>query len=591
MQKRIFITFMALVLIGVLITGVLALSLLRVNYLDNVQEKLITNSRLIGEALRESDNYDKSYLNSIALVYSKHTNARVTFIDKDGWVIGDSSANAETLENHKDRIEVQKAFSGQIGVSQRYSESIGRDMLYVAIPFSSSNNDLAVIRLSVSIKDMTVTNMTLFKYSAISMLTGLTVAILLGLRYVKIVTDPIRQLTYATKKISNGNYGEKVYSKTGDELGELSDNFNIMSIKLKSTVGELQESNTKMKAILTSMFNGVIALDNSHRIILINPSAEEIFGISENEVKGKHILEAVRNNVLDDLINSMLYENNIVKNEIEIFEPRYRILSIHSNMIRLNNDPNRTLGTVIIIQDITEIRKLENMRKDFVANVSHELKTPLTSIKGFVETLKEGAAENKNIRDKFLDIIDIEASRLTSLIQDLLLLSEIENKNNLPSKETIDVNKSIDEVMQMLSEIAKQKDIELIDKVNKNLPSLQGNSGWFKQMLINLIDNGIKYTPNGGNVVVTAYSVSGKIYIKVSDTGIGIEKEHLSRLFERFYRVDKARSRQVGGTGLGLAIVKHIIIALRGNIDVKSEINKGTEFIISLPLSNNSSNM
>ncbi|KNF09907.1 alkaline phosphatase synthesis sensor protein PhoR [Gottschalkia purinilytica] len=424
----------------------------------------------------------------------------------------------------------------------------------------------------------------LIKYQAISILSGLTVSLLLGFRYIKKVTDPIKQLTSITKKISTGNYRQRIHSRTDDELDELSENFNTMSIKLENTIDELQESNTKMKAILTSMLNGVIALDNSKQIILVNPAAEEMFGVQEKEVRGKHILESIRNDDLSKIVRTLVNESKTLESEIEIFNPEYKVLSFHSNLIRLNNDPTRILGMVIILQDVTKIRKLENMRKEFVANVSHELKTPLTSIKGFVETLKEGAAENSAIRDKFLGIIDIEASRLTSLIQDLLTLSEIENENNLVSQEDIDINKSIDRTLKLLNEIANQKNIILENKIQEDIPHIKGNRSWFKQMIINLVDNGIKYTPDGGKVKIEAYNDDVNVYIKVSDTGIGIEEEHLSRLFERFYTVDKARSKQVGGTGLGLAIVKHIVLSFKGNIDVESKIGKGTKFIVSIPI-------
>lgn len=584
MKRKIFISFIVLILIGIFTTGALALSLLKTNYIHGIEEKLTTNANLITEFLNKEENFSIKYLNNIAKEYSERIDARITFVDKHGKVIGDSEADIYKLENHKNRPEIIKAYKGEIGISKRYSSSLDMDMLYVAVPFVKEGSDLAIVRLSVPLEEIDEFNKTLFKYFIVSAFTGILVALFLGIRYIDNITDPIIELTNATKRIAQGNYGERVYFNTDDEIGILYNNFNIMSKKLEETINELQDKNTKMKSILTSMVNGVIALDNSKKITFINPAAEEIFGFTESEVRGKHILEVVRNNVLDDLILNLLRDNVTSKGEIEIHEPKYRILNVYSNPITLENDPNRVIGVVIIIQDITEIRKLERMRKDFVANVSHELKTPLTSIKGFVETLKDGAAENKEIRDKFLDIIDIEAGRLSSLIQDLLLLSEIENKNTIEYKDLININKSVDEVLQVMNEIARQKDIELISNIQSNLPVIYGNTGWFKQMLINLIDNGIKYTPKGGKVTITAYTNSRNIYLKIKDTGIGIEKKHLSRLFERFYRVDKARSRQVGGTGLGLAIVKHIVLAFKGKIDVKSDVNKGTEFTIVLPI-------
>ncbi|MTI70770.1 MAG: HAMP domain-containing protein [Firmicutes bacterium] len=584
MQRKIFLAFVALILIGVLTTGFLTLSLLRGNYIENVKEKLISNSKLIRDFLSRYDVLEISELDNLALDFSKKVNARVTFINEEGQVIGDSAKDLDELNNHKYRPEIQRAYKGEIGISERYSDSLKRSMFYVAIPFEKENEAISVIRLSVALEDISKSNKVLFEYIIVSICAGLLVALILGFRFVRKVTDPIKELTIATKSISNGNYGKRVYYNTDDELGILANNFNIMSQKLEENINEIQDRSTKNKAILTSMINGVIALDNNKRIMFINPAAEKIFGIKEENAKDKFILEVIRNNNLDEQIHRLIKENESSKNEIEIFEPQNRILNIYSNPIKLLDNPNRKIGVVILIQDITEIRKLERMRKDFVANVSHELKTPLTSIKGFVETLKSGAADKKEVRDKFIDIIDIETGRLTTLIQDLLVLSEIENKHNMVNKVKIDVTKSIEEVIQVLDGIAKKKNITIEKNISTDLPIIHGNKTWFKQMVINLVDNGIKYTPEGGKVKISSYVENKNIVIKIKDTGIGIDKEHLTRLFERFYRVDKARSRRVGGTGLGLAIVKHIIIAFNGKIDVKSEVNEGTEFIVKIPI-------
>ncbi|QIB26679.1 two-component system histidine kinase PnpS [Caloranaerobacter azorensis] len=584
MQKRIFITFLTLISIGILTTGMLSISLMRINYVRDIEDKLISNAKLIETFIEEQENIDKIDFNELADIFSKKIQARITFINKGGWVIGDSDADIKKLDNHSDRPEVIKARQGKIGISKRYSKSLEYEMIYVAVPVSVESDKIDVIRLSVPLKDISEYYNLMYRYIFLSIVAGLLVAMFVGYRYVKSVTKPIKELTIATRKISSGNFGELVKVRTEDEIGLLADNFNKMSLKLKDTINELLDKNTKLKAILSSMINGVIALDNNKRIILVNPVAEKMLEIKEADVRNKHVLEVLKDLNLKENICELLNTNVQSKFEIEVKEPNNRIFNVYINPIKLTNDPNRIIGVLVIIQDITEIRRLERMRKDFVANVSHELKTPLTSIRGFIETLKTGAVEDKEIRNKFLDIIDIETSRLTNLIEDLLLLSQIENTNEMTKKDIIDVNKAIEEVIQVLEELAKKRGVRLIEKVNRKLPNLSGNKGWFKQMLINLIDNGIKYTPEGGTVTITAYSTKNRLVIKISDTGIGIAKQHLPRLFERFYRVDKARSRKVGGTGLGLAIVKHIVLAFRGEISVKSKVNKGTEFIVSLPL-------
>ncbi|MBS4540072.1 PAS domain-containing protein [Clostridium sp. D2Q-11] len=583
MKKRIFIIFSILILIGVITTGSLSLSLVRLNYINSVEEQLESNSRLISQFLK-SQNIEDDDLNIFADTYSKEIGARISFINKEGEVIGDSDINIDLLENHKDRPEISKAYKDKIGVSQRYSKSLDKNMYYVAVPFKDNNSSLAVIRLAVPLKDIAEYTRNLVRNIFISALAGLFIAIILAVRYINRVTYPIEELSKATKSITQGNYGEKVYFQSDDELGLLAENFNIMSTELRANIQELSNSNTNLKAILKSMINGVIALDNYKKIMFINPTAEKMFEIKENEVKGKSLLEVIRNNKLDDDIENLLHDNMESNIEIEINYPITRVMRVYTNPIKLANDPNRKIGVLIILQDVTEMRRLERMRKDFVANVSHELKTPLTSIKGFVETLKAGAANNIELRDKFLNIIDIEASRLNSLIQDLLVLSDIENNKNILNEEDINVNNAINEVVDFLSELAKKKNIEIVNKINGNLPSVYGNRGWFKQMMINLVDNAIKYTTENGKVTIIAYTIDSELIIKIKDTGIGIEKEHIERLFERFYRVDKARSRRVGGTGLGLAIVKHIVIAFKGSIKVKSKINEGTEFKVAIPI-------
>lgn len=583
MKRRVIIIFSVLILLGVLTTSFLSLSLVRNNYIKSVEEQLKSNSKLINEFLISKDLQDTD-LDLLAKKYSENIDSRITFIDIEGNVIGDSEANIETLENHKNRPEVRKAYNNEIGVSKRYSKTLKKDMFYVAIPFSKNNTPLSVIRLALPLKDITEYTQVLLRNILISAFTGLFVAIILAVRYIEKMTYPIEQLTTATKNITKGNYGEKVYFRSDDELGVLAQNFNIMSERLKDNISELSNSNTKLRAILKSMINGVVALDNNKRVMFINPAAEKMFQVKEHDIKGKYLLEIIRNNELDERIEKLIQDNISGNSEIELNQPINRILKIYSNPIKLNEDPTRKIGVLIILQDVTEMRKLERMRKDFVANVSHELKTPLTSIKGFIETLKSGASESEELRNKFLNIIDIEATRLNSLIHDLLVLSEIENNRQKVYKENINVNESLEEVIEILSELAKKKEINIFENINGNLPNIYGNKGWFKQMLINLIDNAIKYTPEKGEVTITAYSVENNLIIKIKDTGIGIKKDHLSRLFERFYRVDKARSRRIGGTGLGLAIVKHIIISFNGKIDVKSKENKGTEFKVTLPI-------
>lgn len=445
----------------------------------------------------------------------------------------------------------------------------------------------SLFKVSVPIELTNKIEFELLKYNFISMFFGAVVSIGLGTRYVRRITEPIKQLAKVTKKISKGQYERRIYASTEGEIKELSESFNTMSERLESAVAELEDNNTKMESILTSMLNGVIALDNDYKIMLVNPVAEEMFGIVSEQVENMHILEVIRNEKIITVLRDLIEHSQMISREIEVQYPEPKTLSLKTNFIRLGEDPSRVIGVVIILQDITEIRRLENTRKEFVANVSHELKTPLTSIKGFLETLQSNCEMDCETRNRFLHIIEIEADRLTYLIEDLLSLSEIENKTNNLQEEKIDVEKNLKEVVNMLFELARRKNIKLELIVEHKDIFIYGNNSWFKQMLINLIENAIKYTYEGGMVAVRAKSCENSVFIEVKDTGIGIEKEHLERLFERFYRVDKSRNRDVGGTGLGLAIVKHIILSFGGKIDVESKVDVGTTISIEIPLDKN----
>ena len=583
MQKKINLLFLFSILFGILMVSILTINLVGDNYIKSIESELISNSNLVIEMINQQDIKD---YNAFSNRIHEITNARVTIIDKEGIVLGDSSASIEGLENHKYRPEIQKAYEGKIGKSQRYSDTIEEEMYYVASPIEEKQ---LVVRLALPLDQIEETNWIFFKQIIIASLFGIVFSLILGFRFLKSMIDPIKELTSMTQSIAQGNYGEKVFIKSNDEIGELANNFNHMSEELEEKILELNERNDETRAILGSMLNGIIAVNNNKEIMFINESVLNIFDYSMKleDAKGRSIIEFFRNSSLNNQILNLLKQNDGDSFEIKINHlSQEKILKVYLNSILSQKNPLRKIGSLIVIQDVTEIRKLENMRKDFVANVSHEIKTPLTSIRGFIETLKEVSAEDEEIRQRFLNIIDLESRRLNGLIDDLLIISEIENSNYKSVQEVIDVNRTIDEIKLILQELAKKNKINLnLNKATKHLEII-GNPRWFKQMLINLIDNAIKYTPAEGKVVLDIDYTDDSCIFKIKDTGIGIDKEHLERLFERFYRVDKARSRGVGGTGLGLAIVKHAVKNFNGSIDVQSSVDVGTEFIVKIPRSN-----
>ncbi len=591
MKKKIFATYAILLLMGTIITGLLSLSFMRISYLENIEKMLVTNGNLIN-SLVEDKLGDKTFaqinFSELAYKYSEEINARVTFVGKDGKVIGDSQVKESELhkiENHLYRPEIQEAIKGEIGISERFSTTVQIDYLYVAIPMKTGGIVYGFTRLAYPLHEINKINLGLIKNIIISVIIGLVIAIPLGYRYLNHITEPIKEITNIARKIANGDYKSRVNVESTDEIKILADTFNFMSHTLNTNISELQDKNTKLKSIISSMKEGLIAVDNNKKIILINSPAKKFFNIDSNDVFGAKVLTVINNQRLKNVLGEMLDKSVADKAEVAVEEPERKTLKIYTESIKLNEDPNRIIGTLILILDVTEMRKLEKMRTDFVANVSHELKTPLTSIMGFIETLKSGAINNEKVRDRFLNIIEIETERLTRLIDDLLTLSDIEsNRLNFGKKEKISLNNVIGEISHMAEELAKQKNIKYSYEVEDDLPYLYGSKDWLKQLVLNLLENAIKYTPDGGEVKFFGYQRKNKIFIKVKDTGIGIPKKDIPRLFERFYRVDKARSRKIVGTGLGLAIVKHIVIAFNGEIRVKSEEGKGTEFTVRIPL-------
>lgn len=582
MKKKLTLLLLVVLLTGTLLAGLLPMSFIRSRYIEEVENRLVDNARLVegflleeaaeGEALQEQ-------VQSLGGVLD----ARITIVDESGEVLADTAMREEGFENHLNREEIRESLEGRVGRSIRLSESVNEEMLYVAVPRYLPDGSMQVVRLSLSLSEIQAINRQMLLYVMISVLAGVILAWILGYRFINKFLEPVKKLTQTSKEIAKGNLSRPLEVTSNDELGELSETFNEMRIQLRHSFDELEDQNLKLQALLTSITNPIIAVDHKKQIILFNPAAETLFETKGEKVYGKHILEVIRDHTLEQRVEEIFNQNRDTQMEWQLKYPSKRHLKVNTSLIRMPKDPVGSLGVVASIEDLTEMKKLETMRSDFVANVSHELKTPLTSIKGFVETLKTGEVREEKQRQRFLEIIEIEAERLTRLINDILTLSEIENHKTSGEEEEIDVKIAIDNVLDVIGPIAEEKGVRISTEVQEGLLGLRGNRDWFKQMLINLLDNGVKYTPKAGEIRLKAYDRKGRVYLSVKDNGLGIPNGDLERIFERFYRVDKGRSRKVGGTGLGLAIVKHAVRSLNGHIEVKSREGEGTEFIVSFP--------
>lgn len=434
-------------------------------------------------------------------------------------------------------------------------------MVYCATKLS----DGTIVRSSVPESTVKIFYEENIKYYIVLAFIVLLLSITLALKLVRIIVEPVKHLESVTSKIANGNLQTRVNINSDDELGHLGKTFNNMADQLQSKMNEIVDRQNRLESILNCMQSGVIAVDNNNDIITINPYAKKIFGINSN-VTGKSLNGCIE----DKRIKDILKNEDGSELQVKIKKPVRRFLKIKTATV-ING--YKKIGRVIAIQDITEMKRLENIRTQFVANVSHELKTPLTSIKGFAETLRY--VDDDETKNKFLDIIDKETIRLTRLINDILVLSNLES-NTIEEMEELLPDEIIYDVIDILSEQANKKDIKItFDRENINY--ILGQKDKFMQIALNIIENSIKYSENGDKIFIKSFSKDGYYNFIVKDTGIGIPKEDLPRIFERFYRVDK--SRKSGGTGLGLAIVKHIVKSFGGTIEVKSELNKGTEFI------------
>lgn len=427
-------------------------------------------------------------------------------------------------------------------------------------------------------------------YYFLGILFSLIVALIMGFVMARMVTTPLSKITRVVQNIARENFEEKITLESKDEIGELIYAFNQMAKQLKTNIQTITQEKNRMRAILTSIIEGVLAIDNNERIILFNSALEKMFKVSKEKVTGRFFWEVVRNNELSSLLREVREKKKLQRCQLTFFVPEERIFQVHALPISLGEDVGLTgeeeeniSGVVAVFHDITELKKLERMRIEFVANVSHELRTPLTAIRGFVETLKEGAIDDPENNRRFLNIIEAHTERLNNLINDLLQLSKIESQEIKMEFQPVVLKELVEGVVSNFKEAIKQKAHIIEINIPPDFPTIEVDPQRIEQVFINLLDNAIKFTPQKGRICIKAVDRGEDIRVEVSDTGIGIPQEHLPRIFERFYRVDKARSRELGGTGLGLSIVKHIVQAHRGKVGVESELGKGSNFFFILP--------
>jgi len=592
--RKILFTYLLVTLLLLISLELYLSSIIKDNYTANLKDSLTIQARLIANQIPATftDNLD-----DFCRRYKEETGARVTIIDSTGRVLGDSDEPSVTMENHLDRPEIKDAEVGDLGSSIRYSKTLHKNLFYLAIAASSAK-DKYFLRLSMPLHDVENAMNTIRIRIIIASLTVLFVVIILGVFQTRKITKSIEEITDFSKDVAAGNFRTRLFLKEKGELGELGKNISDMAQELSIKLRQSEQEKLKIEAILRNMSDGLILADAKGTVLLSNSAVSNIFGIQSN-IEGKTLMETLRNADLMELIDGAVDRKEKILREITIARPKELYLMATATPF-YSLSPDKDLPVVVLtFHDITRLRKLEEIRKDFVANVSHEIKTPITAIKGFAETLLEGAIDDKKNARKFLETIKNHSERLNSLVRDLLTLSRIELGDITIEKKEINLDEVVDTVFATLQEKAQAKGLYLRKQTPPEMKEIDADKDRLIQILLNLVDNGIKFTEHGGVTVkaqiiqrdegretkddilsvVLASEVSSRpssIEISVEDTGIGIPRKHLSRLGERFYRVDRARSRELGGTGLGLAIVKHLVKAQGWKMDIESSEGQGT---------------
>lgn len=508
--------------------------------------------------------------------------ARVTLIALDGRVVGDSDVRDDQvagLENHRSRPEIQQALASGSGWSIRFSDTLRTTMLYVALPLPE--NEAAVIRLALPLEYFDAAKRALHNLLGGTVILLLLISFGLSLFLSKITSKPLQEIADAAARIGTGERGVRIPTGRGRETDYLAKVLNDMATRIDEQLHRLTSEQQRLAAILRGMGEGVMVTDTRGTINLVNPAFRKQFGLP-GEVEGKPLVEVCRNPDLLSAYDEQRESGDEVTCEITI--PATNLV-LMAHWVPLSRD-NGNRGTVAVFHDISDLKRVETMRRDFVANVSHELRTPVAVIKGYAETLLDGALEESAERSRrFVEVIVSHAERLTNLINDILTLSKLESRDAALTLHPLDLCGTITKAQMLMEDHARAKGIRLKTACPDGTPKILADQGQLEQVLLNLLDNAIKYTPDGGDVSITVATAGGRVRVEVSDTGMGIPSKDLPRIFERFYRVDEGRSREQGGTGLGLSIVKHIIQLHGGEISVASEAGKGSTFTVLLPIS------
>jgi two-component system phosphate regulon sensor histidine kinase PhoR len=546
------------------------------NYMHNLRTQLTDQAKLVGDA---SEPYflssDVDQLDALAKRLGGQIAARVTIISSDGTVLGDSEADPATMENHGDRPEVREALAKGEGSDVRRSETLHREMMYVATVIAPGGETVGVARVALPLTEINAAMGHINAVIAVGALVAAVLGILLAFQITRITVDPIRRLTGMSKEMAEGNLSQEIAVPSRDEVGDLARAFNRMAAKLKEAMTLVTAERDRMSIVLESMDDAIFVVDGEGRVTMTNKATEKVLQVPRDAAVGRTLIEAIRDHEVDALLQQCLEKKEQQTGLVEV-RSKKRLLGVVATPFV------EEAGCLLLIQDLTELRKLETVRRDFIANLSHELRTPIASLKALGETLRDGAIEQPPVARDFLDKINLEVDRLAQMVQEMGDLSRIESGEAPLQKNLLNLAEVVDRAAGRLKAQADRAGLRLETEVASDLARVLADEARIEQVLVNLIHNAIKFTPPGGRIVVSAKTQGDRLVVSVTDTGVGISEEDLPRVFERFYKADKARAG--GGTGLGLAIAKHVVEAHGGRIWAESVEGKGSTFIFTIPL-------
>jgi len=579
---------MVLIGISMIGTGFTMAHLFKKSHIAALEENMSREINLLTGTLRFID-MDASnaipYYTGQAELIAKLLDSRITFITKTGKVLGDSEKNPLEMENHSDRREEMMAAKEGTGRAIRYSETLGHEMLYVAEKVITDEGFDGYIRISMGLDAVSEGLNRAWMVMAAGLIILFLSATIVSYKVASSMTSPLEQITRVARRITDLDYDARVHLKRKDEVGQLAFAINAMADSLQDQLKTIRDNEDLLQSVLDNMTGGIIMINADEEIALLNRASEKMLDVSNSEMAGHSYKELKRHYELTRLLEEGVLSKEPLHEERSIYNPRERIIRMDA-VPMMQDDSYR--GMLFLLQEVTEIRRLERMRSEFVANVSHELKTPVAAVKGFAETLLGGGVKDEKTARSFLQIIYDENERLNRLIGDILELSKIESKRVQLDCSPVLMIEFFDSVLGTISKVAEKKNISLSAEIPEEL-FIEADEDKLRQIFMNLLSNAINYTQEGGSVRISVESLlmadgSENVQLTVSDTGMGIPKKDLPRIFERFYRVDKARSRSSGGTGLGLSIVKHLVDMHHGVISVKSDLGIGSSFTIELPV-------